>query len=185
MQDIMVDVETTGTSPDRHAVIQIASVKFDLATFDVEPSFFNRCLQIPKWRSWDEETRTWWSQQKQEVLREIFSRMEPPGAVMSDFLDWIGPGQWRMWAKPITFDYPFISSYFRDFDVYNPFDFRTAMDCRSYLRGIAHPVEFVSEKSIEFKGDAHNAIYDTLHQVRWLFVNQEQFGGPRVEIEAA
>lgn len=186
MQDIMVDIETTGTMPDRHAILQIAAVRFDLDTMDVDTNTFDKCLRILPTRSWDEDTRQWWGTQKQTVLQEIYGRMEPAGTVMRDFAEWVGYGTpARFWSKPLSFDFMFIASYFRDCEVHNPFDFRMAMDCRSYLRGLAHPHEFISEKSIEFIGDAHNALFDTFHQVRWLFTNQEKFGGTVVESNAS
>lgn len=176
--DIMVDIESTGTNPDRHAIIQIAAVKFNPETREVDPAVFNRCLFIPPWRSWDEDTKHWWGKQM-DVLRRIQSRMEDPNVVMNDFQTWVGPSQdqpYRMWAKPIHFEFPFLSSYFKDFQVYNPFHYRVARDCRSYMDGLHRktPGNFIEEKNIPFEGDAHDALFDVFHQIKWVFANLEK-----------
>ena len=62
--DVMLDIETTGTQPDRAAIIQIGAVKFNLETGAVSNHFFNRSMELPPWRAWSEDTRSWWMQQK-------------------------------------------------------------------------------------------------------------------------
>jgi len=182
--DIMVDLETTGTNPDRTAIIQIAACKFNHLTGEVDTNFFDQALFIPPWRSWDEDTRNWWMKQKPTILQGIFARMQPASQVMQNLGDWVGyEGPSVLWAKPLTFEFPFLSSYFKDFGVYNPFSFREAIDCRSYLTGLAYPSPHVDERELEFQGDKHNAIFDVLHQIRWVLHNQKLFGSPIVEVE--
>lgn len=178
--DIMVDIETTGLSPDYSAMIQLAAVKFNLKekTIDSE-SMFNRCLTIPSRRFWDEGTRQWWSQQKREILMDIYARMEDPKAVLSEFADWVGYTPiipHRFWAKPVHFDYPFVQSYLTQFDIPNPFHFRWATDVNSYIRGVAKNPE-VEQFKTEFKGDAHNAIYDVINQIDALFQASAHYAG--------
>lgn len=171
----MVDIETTGLSPDYSAIIQIAAVRFNLEEQTIDNDVFDRCLTLPNKRFWDEETRHWWSQQKRSVLADIYSRMEEPEVVINAFSEWGRAKQknhpLRFWAKPISFDYAFVSSYFRDYRVYNPFNFREAIDLRSYVRGLGRSGE-MPELNVEFKGDAHNALVDTLNQINFLFEAQ-------------
>ena len=110
--DVMVDIETTGTMPDRGAILQLSAVKFNLQTREVDPNFFDRCLTIPPHRGWDEGTRTWWNQQKPSVLKGILQRAEPYRDVVQDFAKWAyqKPGL-RFWAKPTTFDFMFTAAY--------------------------------------------------------------------------
>lgn len=177
MRDIMVDLETTGIGPDRTAVIQIAAVKFDLETQEVESTFFDRCMRIPPHRSWQEDTRDWWLKQKRSIIEGIFRRMEDPREVMEDFVDWCYPrGSLRLWAKPSHFEYPFIESYCRDLGLINPFHYREVTDLNSFLRGKYYP-EPVAEIDVPFSGDAHNALHDTLHQIKILFTHM---GEPHV-----
>ena len=182
--DCMVDLETTGTLPDRAGIIQIAAIKFNLETREVDTEFFDRCLWLPKWRSWDEGTRTWWGQQRPDILRGIMVRQEDPHVVMREFVEWVGErNQLRFWSKPTHFDFMFLSSYCNDLGVTNPFDFREATDLRSYMRGLYAP-EPLQELSVPFIGDAHNALYDTLHQIQVLFAHCDD-ARPKVIEEAA
>lgn len=177
MRDVQVDIETSGTKPDRHGIIQIAAVRFDVASGEVGQTFFNESLLIPNWRSWEESTREWWGKQKREILQDILSRARPAGEVMDEFATWVGYGnESRFWSKPLSFDFPFVASYFADYGIHNPFDFRLAMDCRSYLHGLAYPDKFVSEKDLPFEGHEHNALFDVLHQIKWVLHNQQEFG---------
>jgi hypothetical protein len=169
--DIMVDLETTGTQPNRNAVIEIGAVKFNLHERTVSPNAFNRCLKIPKHRHWDESTKQWWQKQG-DVLPSILKRGEDPKQVMTAFVDWVNPAQGplRFWAKPTTFDYMFISSYLHDFDQpVGLFDFREATDMRSFFRGIYYPDPIDTSDEPEFKGVAHNAIIDCLNQIKLVF----------------
>lgn len=170
--DVMVDVETTGLNYENTAVIQVAAVKFNLKERAVDSSsMFNRCLSIPPRRYWDEGTRHWWSEQKREVLQDIYSRMEDPKTVMEEFATWAGysPSEpLRFWAKPAHFDYSFISSYFSQFEIPNPFHYRYVTDLNSYIRGLAKDPTVESFR-VDFDGDAHNALYDVIHQIKTAF----------------
>lgn len=167
----MVDIETTGTRPDRGAIIQIAAVRFDLEIQAVDPNTFNRCLALPPHRFWEEGTRHWWMQQKRHVLQDIFHRMEDPRTVMNDFVNWACEVENPIfWGKPTHFDYTFISSYLHDFDLPNPFSFRMANDMNSFLRARYFPNP-VPDLNIPFEGDAHNALWDVFHQIKILFAH--------------
>lgn len=178
--DVMVDIETTGTAPNRSNIIQIAAVKFNYDTGEVCHEFFDRCLHLVPWRSWDEGARIWWNQQKRSILEGITARSENPVGVMNLFIDWVGFNGARLWAKPSHFEYPFIESYCTDFNLPNPFDYRSAIDMRSFIRGGLGSFEISSEiENIPFQGDAHNALHDTLHQLRVLFAARERINASR------
>lgn len=174
-KDVMVDIETTGTQPNRSAMIQLAAVKFNLDDFSVSPNMFNRSLTMPAWRSWDEDTRAWWSKMP-DVFSSIMANAEDPGIVMRDFADWSiqqGPPL-RFWAKPTTFDFMFVTSYLKDFKQPIPFDFREATDMNSYLRGRYAPNPIDRSDEPKMSGTAHDAIHDTLHQIKVLFHHEQK-----------
>lgn len=168
--DVMVDIETTGTQPNRSGMIQLAAVKFNLNERSVSSNFFNRSLIVPPWRSWDEDTRDWWSKQP-DTLYKIIAKSEDPKIVMTDFSQWaMQPGgQLRFWAKPTTFDFMFVASYLKDYDLPNPFSYRDANDMNSYLRGLYAPQDIDRTDEPEMKGTAHDALFDTMHQIKVLF----------------
>lgn len=175
--DVMVDIETTGTSPDEAAILQIAAVRFNLEEKTIDTSdMFNRCLAMAPKRYWDESTRQWWGKQNREVLQSIIARGEEPAVVVKDFSQWAsakkGGGKLHFWAKPTSFDFTFCASYFRQFNVLNPFHFRDAVDLNSYLRGLGRS-NVIPEIPLDFQGDAHDAIFDVLNQIGLLFAGQD------------
>lgn len=174
--DVMVDLETTGLSPDENAIIQIAAVRFNPLTAEVDGSdMFDECLMIPPKRFWDESTRDWWFK-RPDTLHGIMNRMAIPGEVMQRFSTWAtGPGgiKLRFWSKPSHFDFMFLQSYAKQFNVLFPFDFREAQDMRSFLRGYYYPKP-VPDLDIKLEGVAHNAIFDVLHQIQVVLKHLEQ-----------
>lgn len=174
MTDVMVDLETTSTLPDRGAILQIAAVKFNLETQDCDPNMFNRKLQIPPTRGWSESTRQWWMEQKRGTLDEIMAQAEDPQVVINDFCDWAYPaGSLRFWSRPAHFDYPFISSYCHDYGLINPFHYRYVQDMNSWVRGRFFPKP-PPELDIPFTGTSHNALFDALHQLKVLFAYSKE-----------
>lgn len=168
----MVDCETTGTNPEVNGMIQLSAVKFDLATQSVQPfpEMFDRCLKLPPNRYFEEGTRQWWNK-RSDVYRDITNRAEDPAAVMKDFVSWVGlnnPKPVRFWAKPTTFDWGFVASYLRQYDLPQPFHYRWAMDMNSFIRGLAGDPT-VESNYTPFTGTAHNALMDVLNQINQVF----------------
>jgi len=181
--DVMVDIETTGsTSFDHTAVLQIAAVKFNYDTEEIDSNFFNASMSIPPGRYWDEGTRTWWGKQKPGVLKTIMSTARDPAVVMKEFYNWLLQDYpdtkegLRWWSKPTHFDYSFIASYFHQYGLTNPCHFRFARDLNSFSAGLsgsaAHPD---IEKLVDFDGDEHNALYDSIFQLKALFAQKARF----------
>lgn len=172
--DLMLDIETTGTDPSHSAILQIGAVFFNVETGQLDPTgMFNRSLVMPPNRFWDEDTRDWWMK-RQHVLAEIRSRAEPVKKVLEDFASFVTERQMalpnggvRVWGKPVSFDFPFIENYFRSFDVISPFDFRSVVDMRTFIRAKLGTFDIKDfEASVPFTGTAHNALMDSLHQVK-------------------
>lgn len=167
--DVMVDLETTHTMPDRGNILEIGAVKFNLETREIDHNFFNRAMSPLPHRCWSESTRSWWMTQNQDVLRGIMLKMEHPTVVMRDFVDWAAPaGSLRFWAKPAHFDYNFLSSYFTDLELPQMFSFRDANDMNTFLRSQYWPAP-VPADNLAFVGDVHTGLMDSLHQIGVLF----------------
>lgn len=163
-----VDIESTGTDPEHTAVIQLAAIEFDLDGKQLIPTrVFDRCMYIPESRRWDESTRDFWMSQPKHVLDNIWNRMEDPKIVLKAFGEWMGYADENyIWAKPTSFEMPFLSSYYREFEVPQPWHYRNGMDVNTWLRakGIENPTKWAKE--IPFVGDVHDAIADCIHQAR-------------------
>ena len=172
MMDCMVDLETTGTLPEHAAILQIAAVRFDYESGIIGGTFV-ASMTIPYGRFWDQSTQEWWSTMP-ETYERVTEGARPPEIVMPEFVAWCGYDQ-RLWAKPSSFEYPFIDSYCRQFGLMNPFHFRSTIDVNSFIRGMAgNPSEYFD---VPFEGEKHNALDDTLHQVKMVLMAKEQFRG--------
>lgn len=168
MRDFMVDVETTGLSPDRNAIIQLAAVRFDLETGEVDEDMFDRCLKIPPWRSWDESTRKWWSEQNRTTFNTIMDRAENHAKVLEDFYRWVQSKDVkdaRFWAKPTHFDYAFVQSALKDVELPMPFHYRYANDMNSFIRGLYFPEAVPELPAMDGGAAAHYATWDCLEQI--------------------
>lgn len=172
--DVMVDIETNGTDPHNNSIIQICAVKFNLTTREVSSEVFNRCLNPKPRRAVDQDTMVNFWGKLPDVYKSIVARMEPPETVMRDLVRWVGSDELRFWGKPITFDFSFIDSYFKDYGIVNPFFWRTARDLNSYIAGLRHNAEHPDTSYVEFEGQAHDAFYDTFHQIKMLFEESDR-----------
>lgn len=168
MTDMMVDLETTGTDPGHNAIIQIAAVKFNFDTGEIG-EVFNRCLMLAPRRFWDEDTRTWWGKQNRAVFDSIIARMETPEPVMRDLIAFAGDGEYRLWAKPVHFEFPFIASYCAQFGLPMPFNFRIARDLNTYMAAMAGGAVHQGMEHIHPPANAHDALADVVHQLKMLF----------------
>lgn len=183
MRDVMIDLETTGTSPDINAIIQIAAVRWDYETGEVGPAFV-ASLDIPYGRYWDEGTREWWMQRPTTYAKIVESAM-PAAEVFLRFAEWCrdtGPAlsgmQQRVWAKPIHFEWPFLQSYARQFGEDLPFHYRNAVDLNSFNRGLAgDPGAEPLDKKVEFDGTPHDALDDVLHQIKVALMARHLIAG--------
>lgn len=179
--DIMIDIETTGLQPDRSAILQIAAVKFNLKTREVSNNFFNRMLKMPKHRHWDQATLQWWNKDKRELLQTIMAKGEEPTLVFEDLTNFArGPGNTFpiFWSKPTHFDFMFLSSYYHDVDMINPFCYRSANDMNTFIRSQYYP-EPVPDLKIPFEGTAHHALFDCINQIKVLFAHMEDVDATR------
>jgi DNA polymerase III alpha subunit (gram-positive type) len=164
--DVCLDIETTGVQPETTNIIQIAAVRFNLKEGTVDPNFFDQCLYPIPTRFWDENTRTWWASMP-DTLEGIYARMIPARTVLQNLINWVDGYQPQLWAKPTSFEYPFLESYFREHELQNPFHFRRCMDQNTYIKARHFPDQPPNyEKNLEFVGTPHNALDDVLHQIR-------------------
>lgn len=173
--DIMVDLETTGTDPQCNNIIQLAAVKFNLMTGEVSGDTFDKGLTFAPRRFWDEGTREFWGRMP-EIYNSIIERAELPERVLDDFNSWVGADAYRFWAKPVTFDWTFLDSYYKQYGKRLPFHYRTARDMNSYIAGlIGNPEHPNTEHDIPFEGKEHHALWDCFHQIKILMHTQKKY----------
>ena len=172
-QHIMCDIETTGVKPDRNHIIQICAVRFNLKTGEYDPNLFEVCLNpnTASWRSQDPSTMTWWQDpERQPIYDSIIEKSLDSKIAIQAFAHWLGKERLVFWGNRNGFDYMFLQSYFADCGVPFPCKFWDSKDLLSYTEGLCNGanVPFIKKSSLEFVGQKHNAIDDTLHQLKYL-----------------
>ncbi len=169
----MVDIETTGLNATRHAITDIGVVAFDLANlrastciFDL-PSLTIENIGQPNSRDLSYNTMRWRQEHQMPLM------VSNPACYAQEALDKLnkfvydfGCEKNRFWSKPSHFDYPFISGYYEEQRIENPFHYREVMDLATYVKAI-NP-NFDSYKVPFFSGEPHNALNDARHQVYLL-----------------
>jgi DNA polymerase III alpha subunit (gram-positive type) len=175
MTHIMVDVETTGVTPDLAGIIQIAAMKFNPMTLKVGAAF-DMCPMILPRRRWDDSTRKFWMQDNRDVLSSIIARQRPAREVFQAFADFCSKdapfGGYIFVAKPVKFDWPLIESNMLDLDIVFPFAHGKYLDMHSWisgLRGQATKTTIEDEVPFPAGGSKHNALHDVAWQIDCMF----------------
>lgn len=169
--DLMCDLETTHTAPDRGHILQIAAIRFNLRTQEYDPVPFNVCLkQTMPYRFWSESTREWW-QDKPEALERATTNPCSPAIACRAFNFWLDGVQPTFWANRNGFDFMLLQSYFADLGIPFPIKYWDTVDLLSYVRGLykAKGLSMLNKKSVPFEGTKHDAVDDVLHQLKYLF----------------
>jgi len=182
MTDIMLDVETTSTDAARGGIIQLAAVKFNYDTGKVG-SVFDRCPMLLPFRSWSDSTREFWMKKNLPVYQTIVARAEPGVQVFKDFADWVHVDEpkdtgYRIWGKPIQFDWSFVASHMEQCDLPMPATYRYMRDLNTFLAALAGSARHSSvenEVPLPVANGQHNALYDCAWQIDQLFHAKKKF----------
>ena len=173
--DIMVDIETTGLQPHASGIIQIGAVPFNYDTEEIDTeNMFCMSLTMPKNRYWNSGTETFWLRDNAEVYMDIMSKAQPFEVVIRQFHQWsidrlmaTEEGDLRWWSKG-WMDHATVESYFLDANLDMPFNFRQAKDLRSFIAGLYGSAVY-TDPEVEKVGTYHNALHDSLTQLKQLF----------------
>lgn len=183
-KDFMVDIETSGLNPGRHAMIQLSCVAFDLNSQQVlTETYYDSYLCIPPWRSFSTETLHWWLSKNRNVYDHITSQQGDIVSALVGFAEFVkhhqkegeAPNFWM--RRP--FDWMFVESYFQDFELENPFSYKHVIEMTSFMKGI-NLSDGMPNVDVQKLGDAHNAYWDCVNQVNLLFAAINQATGSEV-----
>lgn len=175
MTHIMVDVETTDTTPDIAGILQIAAIKCNLDTLEVGTSFNGYPSLLPR-RRWSENTRKFWRVDNRVAYDQIVAQEQPARAVFQAFADFCckdAPyGGYIFVAKPTKFDWPIVESNMLDLDIVFPFAHGRYLDMHSWvsgLRGSGQKTTIEDEVPFPAGGTVHNALHDCAWQIDCMF----------------
>lgn len=170
MKDISIDIETLGTRYDA-PVVSIAAVPFDRNTGAIAKTTFYREVTIDsalKAGKLDAKTLIWWMAQS-DVAKRVFAdspNKAPLSVALDDLRTFIrGFGECCVWGNGATFDITILEYAYVNgavgltpgWDFWNIRDMRTIMDLAN-----------LNKKDMPFKGTAHNALDDAIHQAKLI-----------------
>jgi hypothetical protein len=159
MNDVMIDIETLGTTPDS-VILSIAAVRFDRETGEIGSHFYERidCLQAG--RVTCDETYAWWLKQSNELFDEATSGKTPLKNALVFLKGFFQEGQ-VVWSQGIDFDFAILDQAFRQHDIKPPWKYNAKRDTRT-----VYEICDFDPRFIERQGDKHNALEDCHHQIK-------------------
>ena len=168
---IMLDLETLGTAPGC-PILSIGAVAFDAG--GVREDHFYSAVKLAENPIVSAATLLWWLDQSEEARHTLIDDQEAaPSAeeALKAFSSWVesmrlgGVRFDGFWANGASFDLPIIESAMREVGVDVPWPFYMHR-CFRTMKGL--PGADAADVKPEFKGTAHNALDDAIHQAHWL-----------------
>ena len=167
MRDVMVDLETTGTSPDA-AILSIGAVAFDRASGALGPAFYQTidlASAVQASGIIEPGTFMWWLKQS-EAARNAIESGKHINVVLIEFSEWLhlecAPKEnVRIWGNGADFDPVVLARSYERSHLPRPWNFWNSR-CFRTLRDEHPTVEF------ERAGTHHHALDDAISQARHL-----------------
>lgn len=173
--DIMVDIETLGTTSDS-TIFQIAAIAFDI-TSGVRLDNFDRIADIEKndVMTVDGSTIKWWVDTDKELFAELLSRgRSSSDQVLREFHRWLldFTDDWKpvyLWGNGILFDNKMIQHQFNKLGLHYPIHYKNDRDVRTIV-DLACMKSGMKEKELKegiYKVDLveHDALDDVVWQI--------------------
>lgn len=171
MRDIMIDIETLGTSPGS-AIISIGAVAFDARTALIGDEYFvaiSAESAVEAGLSINPKTVSWWMKQADAARAEAFSGTASLIEGLSGLASMIfREDPERVWAKPPMFDLTLLESAYGKLDLPTPWHYRTPRDLRTLLD--------LSGVEIEQTPNKHRALDDAIVQANAVIDSYRRLG---------
>ena len=162
-EDIMVDLETLGTSPNSH-ILSIGA-----CTMDGSQTFYQAVGEQD--RRIDFDTVRWWLGQSKEA-QDVFNhcvQADSLSLALGKFSNWfkeVGDKDSKIWSHGATFDVSMLEDAFRSVGQEIPWAFWNVRDTRTLID--ASQFMFKTDFKPMRKGTHHNALDDALFQAEWM-----------------
>ncbi|AMQ66539.1 exonuclease-like protein [Bacillus phage Shbh1] len=175
-KDIMVDIETLGTSTDS-TIFQISAISFDIKT-GKHHSVFNKIADIEKnpFLRVDGSTLKWWLNTNKELLTELLNSGEDSsGDLLNDFYNWLKFQSQDMknvylWGNGILFDNKMIQCQLENRGLEYPIFYKNDRDVRTIVDLTSEKLG-ITEKELKQRYEdnsliEYNALDDVKYQVK-------------------
>lgn len=168
-KDIMIDMETLGTTADA-VILSIGAVRFDLNSTDIDNDGFYNVVSIDSnhecgQRRISQDTLAWWMGQSEGAKKVFTDPSVTLRTALLDLADWMGEdmGTTRVWSNGASFDIPMLEQAFTSFDIEIPWQFWNA-SCFRTIKNLPM-VKKIPKPANQL---AHNAFADALAQAQHL-----------------
>lgn len=163
MSDLMIDLETLGTSPDA-VILTIGAQGFELTSDRLTNVTFYKRLTVEsqETRSIDDGTVEWWGKQseaaQEEAMGDGADRCHIKEAL--EELSKLAFRHDRIWANGTTFDIVMLENAMKQYGVTIPWKYWQVMDARTIYR--------VNNMGSAGSSNSHNALEDCVNQIDML-----------------
>lgn len=179
MFDVMLDLETWGTSPGC-MIRSVGAVFFDPETGQLGDEFYSNvsessCKKLKMFK--DQGTVDWWAKPENALAnKQLAIDPLPIDEVARRFYKFFrdGRGRW-LWSQGANFDEPLWAWVYRALGEPQPWKFHEAMDTRTSYR-----IAGFNPFSIKRQGTYHNALDDCKHQVVCVSMSHKKLRGKLV-----
>ena len=159
MIDVMIDIETLGTTPGC-AILAIAAVPFNSHTpleYFYEKISQESCLHLGLFI--DTKTVDWWAHQSGEAREEAFSGVNlivPTLVSLSEYLKTLDSSV-RVWGNGASFDVPILEAAYSKAEMEPPWKYYNSL-CYRTLKNLFKALPYIPPKI------KHNALEDAKAQ---------------------
>jgi hypothetical protein len=165
MNHLMIDLETFGIRPGS-AIRSIGAAMFDPRTDEVGSTFYKKISAMSCWSAGmtvDQSTVDWWNAPERKAISdELKTDAVDLRSVVALFHNWcIGNRAKYIWCQGGGFDEPLWSAAARLVGPAPPWKF---WDCR--CTRTAYEMSGLNVRTVPRDGTHHNALDDSLHQIK-------------------
>lgn len=165
MHDVMIDLETLGTTADA-VILSIGAVKFDLNSDKIQDEAFYASVSVESnlnlKRRVSEDTLLWWMKQTSAAQAVFFEPKQTLETALEDLSDWIANDKCTVWSNGADFDLPMLAHAFTTVGIEIPWKFWNSRCVRTYK---SLPVAKRTTMP-DMIGTKHNAMADAYHQAQ-------------------
>lgn len=162
MKNVMIDIETLGTGPNS-VILSVAAVEFCAVTGAIGRKFYKKIdllSSLAKGFVVEKETLMWWTAQKADQFKELFTNEEPITNVMQQLLYWFADNDKLVWANSPAFDLVILENAFKKCGFSAPWQFYNERCVRTLVS--LYPD---AKTAIPKPENAHNALADCEYQI--------------------
>lgn len=176
MNDLMIDLETLGTTPDA-AIVSVGAVWFDPRSDELGEELYRVVNLSAQSRRIDPNTVLWWMGQP-PAARAVFQQREQDkrlllSTVLGDLSEFIGPAQPRVWSQGASFDVVLLEDAYRQFEMQPPWKFWNIRDTRTV---------YDLASNDDRGATAHHALADAIAQAKRVQRCYAKLGLSRVAV---